>query len=341
MKTFKDFLPEGWDTSSLNENAEELNIGDDVIITGKVEFNGCTGVIADFGSNKSFVVVNLYNHGKHSFHSSDVSANDYAGSDDERSDMYDNDEDFRDWQHEHGDIDEGIVSDIKRGVKKLRRGVAGWGGVEDSPKELVARNKAHDDDTLRRLNRAANTPLDFPFNGTPSEHSPAGLQKRVLGKEMKKRGLVGEATRAPSAWRDWDPENYNSEEEVLSTLSAAILAYVQEEHGGQAWFKGGSYAYKIDSSKPNVMVASDGSVVKVENIAKGLADYCDRYTINDFIDTAPVYWDEYFRPVKDPNRLAKDGAPMHGSDQAEHEYNNMMGESVDNLVDIKRLAGLK
>jgi hypothetical protein len=73
-------------TQGLAENAEELNIGDDVIITGDVEFQGKTGMIADFGDMKRFVVVDLYNHGKHSFHSSDVSYNDYADSDDERRD---------------------------------------------------------------------------------------------------------------------------------------------------------------------------------------------------------------------------------------------------------------
>jgi hypothetical protein len=60
------------------ENVEDLNIGDPVIITGNVEFQGKTGDIDSFGENKRFVVVNLYNHGKRSFHSSDVSYNDYA-----------------------------------------------------------------------------------------------------------------------------------------------------------------------------------------------------------------------------------------------------------------------
>jgi len=68
---------------SVTENAEELNIGDPVIITGDVEFNGKTGDIAEFGRDKRFVVVNLYNHGKHSFHSSDVEYNDYADQEDE------------------------------------------------------------------------------------------------------------------------------------------------------------------------------------------------------------------------------------------------------------------
>jgi len=69
--------------------AEELNVGDPVVITGNVEFEGKTGEIAEFGRDKRFVVVDLYNHGQHSFHSSDVSFNEYAGSDDEEARMHD------------------------------------------------------------------------------------------------------------------------------------------------------------------------------------------------------------------------------------------------------------
>lgn len=71
---------------TVKEDASSLNIGDDVIITGDVEFHGSTGVITQFGRDKNFVVVDLYNHGKRSFHSSDVSYNDYAGSDEEEED---------------------------------------------------------------------------------------------------------------------------------------------------------------------------------------------------------------------------------------------------------------
>jgi hypothetical protein len=67
------------------EGAEQLSVGDPVIITGQgIEFEGKTGDIDSFGENNRFVVVNLYNHGKHSFHSSDVSYNDYA---DEQDDL--------------------------------------------------------------------------------------------------------------------------------------------------------------------------------------------------------------------------------------------------------------
>ena len=66
--------------------AENLDVGDDVIISGDVELKGATGVIDSFGQDKRFVVVNLYNHGPHSFHSSDVSANDYDRDKEENDD---------------------------------------------------------------------------------------------------------------------------------------------------------------------------------------------------------------------------------------------------------------
>tara|TARA_R110000868_G_scaffold87897_1_gene245438 strand:- start:428 stop:2584 length:2157 start_codon:yes stop_codon:yes gene_type:complete len=94
-------------SSDFGTSAEELNIGDPVKITGNVEFKGATGEIDDFGTGNRFVIVNLYNHGRHSFHSSDVSFNEYAGSDDEEARMYDADQglfgdDDRDDMYEQG-----------------------------------------------------------------------------------------------------------------------------------------------------------------------------------------------------------------------------------------------
>jgi hypothetical protein len=85
----------------IKENAEELNMGDPVVVTGDVQFNGATGDIVGFSNDKHFVIVDLYNHGKRSFHSSDVSFNDYADSDDE---------------HEHiNRVKEGKMKDIAIG----------------------------------------------------------------------------------------------------------------------------------------------------------------------------------------------------------------------------------
>ena len=81
-KTGKYYVDHGQD-KQVKENAEELNIGDPIIITGNVEFEGKTGEIVEFGRDKRFVIVDLYNHGKHSFHSSDVAYNDHVDHEDD------------------------------------------------------------------------------------------------------------------------------------------------------------------------------------------------------------------------------------------------------------------
>jgi hypothetical protein len=62
---------------------ESLAVGDPVIITGNVEFQGKTGDVREVGRDGAFVVVDLYNYGPYSFHTSDVEYNDYADSDED------------------------------------------------------------------------------------------------------------------------------------------------------------------------------------------------------------------------------------------------------------------
>lgn len=85
---------------------------------------------------------------------------------------------------------------IGKAIKSVKRGMQGWGGDlsitgnENKPKDVVKRNKGYDDATLSSMDRAIKTPLGFPFGGgKQSKHSPAALQKRVVDREMKKRGL--------------------------------------------------------------------------------------------------------------------------------------------------------
>lgn len=72
-QAYRKFTPK---TSGLQEDASKLHIGDRVIITGNVEFQGEKGDIENFGRLKAFVVVHLDNYGSRSFHSSDVSSYD-------------------------------------------------------------------------------------------------------------------------------------------------------------------------------------------------------------------------------------------------------------------------
>jgi hypothetical protein len=92
--------------------ADQLEVNDDVIITGPVEFEGATGIIDSFGQDKRFVVVNLYNHGKHSFHSSDVEGNDYAGSDEEEQVF--SREDSTDAMDHRGAVTDSFTEDLAR-----------------------------------------------------------------------------------------------------------------------------------------------------------------------------------------------------------------------------------
>lgn len=80
-----------------------------------------------------------------------------------------------------------VISVTEQGVaeggilKSIKRGLQGWGtGDAPTPQELVRRNKGHSDDTIKAL--AIDTRKVIP-------HSPADLQKRVVDREIKRRGL--------------------------------------------------------------------------------------------------------------------------------------------------------
>jgi hypothetical protein len=65
-----------WAKESQGET--QLSAGDPVIVTAPNEFEGKTGEISEFSPSGKFVIVNLYNHGEHSMHLSDVEYNKYA-----------------------------------------------------------------------------------------------------------------------------------------------------------------------------------------------------------------------------------------------------------------------
>ncbi len=69
-------------------------------------------------------------------------------------------------------------------MKKLARGVKGWAAFDkDGPTELVKRNKAYDDETIKLLRNPS---------AKVTKGSPADLQQRVLDREAKRRGLTTE-----------------------------------------------------------------------------------------------------------------------------------------------------
>ena len=75
----------------MQEN--KLSVGDPVVVTAPNEFEGKTGEIYEFSPSGTFVIVDLYNHGKHSMHLSDVEYNQYAD-DQEQDDWYDDADEF-------------------------------------------------------------------------------------------------------------------------------------------------------------------------------------------------------------------------------------------------------
>ena len=104
-------------------------------------------------------------------------------------------------------LDEDLVDSVKRGIKSVKRGMQGWdknavgpnGEKLGEPKAVVNRVKARTDDELKSIKDTFTDPKNtFVTRNTsfdnPTKHSPAGLQKRVLDREMKKRGLTSEET---------------------------------------------------------------------------------------------------------------------------------------------------
>ena len=66
------------------ESTQRLHAGDPIIVTAPNEFEGATGEIYELSPSGKFVIVNLYNHGKHSMHLSDVEYNQYADDQDDQ-----------------------------------------------------------------------------------------------------------------------------------------------------------------------------------------------------------------------------------------------------------------
>ena len=79
------------------DESQQLHQGDPVVVTAPNEFEGKTGEIYEFSPSGKFVIVDLYNHGKHSMHLSDVEYNQYADKQDE-DDWYDEEDTMEGWQ---------------------------------------------------------------------------------------------------------------------------------------------------------------------------------------------------------------------------------------------------
>ena len=72
-----------WSSEQHEMVETKLSVGDPVVVTAPNEFEGKTGEIDEFAPSGKFVIVNLYNHGRHSMHLSDVEYNQYADEEDD------------------------------------------------------------------------------------------------------------------------------------------------------------------------------------------------------------------------------------------------------------------
>jgi hypothetical protein len=110
-----------YEDQKKNSELEEarLAVGDPITVTAPNEFEGKTGEIQELSPSGKFVVVDLYNHGKHSMHLSDVEYNQY--SDDENND---------DW---YDDIDDGVRHAYDSDERTRSDQFEGYQDSSDSP----------------------------------------------------------------------------------------------------------------------------------------------------------------------------------------------------------------
>ena len=94
-------------------------------------------------------------------------------------------------------VDEGFSSIMKSAAKSIKRGMSGWdkeaegpgGEHPGDPKDIVKRNKGYDDETVMRLAKTSNFGFPFGKDAKAGDKTPRGLQRKVLDREIKKRGL--------------------------------------------------------------------------------------------------------------------------------------------------------
>jgi hypothetical protein len=161
----------------LFESRSNFGIGDPVIITGNVEYQGKTGDVQEIGRNGAFVVVNLYNYGPYSFHASDVSYNDYADSEDDQdlaevskdtldryvtkaSDAH-GDADFKARMSKHDPDKRSYHVDQKKTAEKRRQGISRALDRMSRPQDVAETERVGNmpadrfDDAMARLKRLA------------------------------------------------------------------------------------------------------------------------------------------------------------------------------------------
>lgn len=132
---------------------------------------------------------------------------------------------------EEVELEEGLGDTIKKGVKNIKRGLQGWDKNEvgpngeklGEPRAVVNRVKTRTDDEIKSIHSTLTDPKNkfvtrnTPFDN-PTPHSPAGLQKRVIYREMKKRGLTKEDVELDESFTDAQIAKLKSSYAGISTI---------------------------------------------------------------------------------------------------------------------------
>ena len=214
---------------AITEDAAELNVGDPVIITGNVQFNGATGDIDSFGQNNSFVVVNLYNHGRHSFHSSDVGFNDYANSDEEAARMHDDGE-FPDEFEESATLYDETETNESAGLDR------------DPSPEAVARNKRLGD-IWRKT--AGMTAAEYAATVQTDGRAAAALRAQA---DVDEPGNIASQARAAEYKKKFqrvgEAKSLSKQVRVVKGPHAGSTGWIREIKTGA--FKGAPKTYFVD-----------------------------------------------------------------------------------------------
>lgn len=172
------------------------------------------------------------------------------------------DEDFiSDFVSAYGELQRGEQGVAEGLGKNIKRGMQGWyadatdiNGEKMTPKDVVRRNKNYDNETLQRIHKAVNGPgPGFPFSNSKTKHSPADLQKRVLDREMKKRGLgeQGVAEEATPEQKKWHKALKKAQQARLGKKSFTTrdLARIEKLEQEAEDIRKKGVAKKVDEAK--------------------------------------------------------------------------------------------
>ena len=177
--------------SELDE--ARLAVGDPIVVTAPNEFEGKTGEIYEFSPSGSFVIVDLYNHGQHSMHLSDVKYNDYADQE-ETDDWYDDIDDGP--QHAY-DSDERTRSDQFEGFQdfnKVEPYAVCLSGKPVKKFDYYEQARRFHDNWKQKLYREGNKekadkitlmPLNLDEAGSPAQQAAIAIAMKKAGKKPK------------------------------------------------------------------------------------------------------------------------------------------------------------